>query len=132
MLEHIETLSWRADVGTGAAPLPELQVERSAEELLTPWLLDRVHDAARLVVESARGHEVTLDRILVSGFTSYEECDRQLVLACWATATDAAAFAFWDDLAPLIDSLNQPPPRRAKHADVRLVVEVRWDCRVFQ
>jgi hypothetical protein len=127
MLDQIETLPWDADVDTSAAPLPALRVEHSADELLTPWLLTRVHAAARLAVERARRHRVALDAIVVSGFTSYEECDRQLVLTCWAKMTDKAAFAFWDELATLIHGLNQPPPRREKHADVRLAVEVRWD-----
>lgn len=103
------------------------RIEPSAIEVLVPWTFHRARSVADQIHALASEHHIDLQEVTVSGFSSYEDPWRELIVTAIVRATDEAANAYWDAVARVAFDLNrQPRPRRAAKADIQISVEVRW------
>jgi len=100
----------------------------SAMPFLSDWLCVRANTIFQHTRDFATSGQITLQRILITGFEFYEEHDRQLVITFIIDEPDEGVWLFWDNVARYTHAVNQKsPPRHAKKADVQLRVAVEWD-----
>ncbi len=117
------------DVSHSIAPpttIP-IEIQPSADELMTDWLADRVNRAIDLTVNEAPASNVLVRSISVFGFKSYEETTRVIFVNPEIEGNDDDAYAYWGVLAESFAELNrQPLPPGATNADVTIEIMVGW------
>jgi hypothetical protein len=101
-----------------------IDVQPSADELMTEWLAERVQRAIEIVVDAATRREIAVKEISVFGTDYYDNSFREIFIWVNVNATHDEAYEFLGVVAGPIHDLNQPPPSGAHNADVRLEVAV--------
>ena len=100
-----------------------VEIQPSADELMTDWLAERVKYAIRTVIDEARPLRVDLKVIHVFGFESPEEPTRVIFIQPEFDASEKDAYDYWGVVADAFYRLNQqPPPQEAPNADVTIEV----------
>ena len=100
-----------------------IEVQPSADELMTDWLAERVKRAIETVINEASPLRVALKVIHVFGFEYYDEATRVIFIQPEFDASEKDAYDYWGVLADAFYRLNQePPPPDAPNADVTIEV----------
>ena len=99
-----------------------IEVQPSADALMTDWLAERVTRAIDIVINEARPLNVQVRKIHVFGHESVEELTRVIFILPEFDASDQDAYAYWGVLAEAFYRLNQQPPPNASNNDVTIEV----------
>ncbi|HEX5164619.1 MAG TPA: hypothetical protein VFV93_04420 [Thermomicrobiales bacterium] len=91
---------------------------------MTDWLAERVKRGIEIVVDAAAQASIRLKNISIFGTDYYDDSFREIFIWVYVDAPHSEAYDYWGAVAGPIHALNQPPPPRAQHADVRLEVSV--------
>jgi hypothetical protein len=117
------------DVSQSIAPpttIP-IEIQPSADELMTDWLADRVNTAIDFTLKEAPAMNLQVRNISVFGFESYEESTRVIFVNPEVEGSDEDAYAYWGVLAKTFTELNrQPLPPGATNTDVKVEIMVGW------
>jgi hypothetical protein len=103
-----------------------IEIQPSADALMTDWLAERVQQAIDIVVDTAAQSRISLKRISVFGTDYYDNSFREIFIWVDVDAAQDKAHDYWGGVASPIHALNQSPPAGAQNADVRLEVTVDW------
>jgi hypothetical protein len=116
------------DVSQSIAPpttIP-IEIQPSADELMTDWLAERVRRGIDIVIDEATKHYVPLKEIWVAGHESPEEPIREIWVTAETGASHEVAYELLGVLAPAFYRLNETPPTGAENADVTVQIAVNW------
>lgn len=115
-------------VSQSIAPLTTvpIDVQSSADELMTDWLSKRVKKAIEIVIDAAARAGIAVKGISVFGTDYYDNSYREIFIWISVDAPHDEAYDYWGVVAGPIHDLNQTPPAGAENADVRLAVSVDW------
>lgn len=104
-----------------------IEIQPTAEALMTDWLTERVRRAVEIVVDAAGQSNIPVRDISVFGtdFNDYYSY-REIYIWVNVDASHDEAYDLLGVVAGPIHSLNQPPPPGAHNADVRLEVSINW------
>lgn len=104
-----------------------IDVQPSADELMTDWLAERVKRAIEIVIAEAPTCNVEIREIHVFGFEYYDEPTRVIFISPEVEASSDDRYEYWGVLAEAFADLNrQPLPPGATNADVTVEVMVWW------
>jgi len=104
-----------------------IEVQPSADELITDWLAERVNRAIDLTINEAPAANVQVRSVSVFGFESYEEGTRVIFVNPEIEGNDDDAYAYWGVLAEAFAEMNrQPLAPGAINADVTVEIMVGW------
>jgi hypothetical protein len=103
-----------------------IEIQPSADELMTDWLAERVQRAIGIAVDAAARSNVTVRDISVFGTDYFDNSFREIYIWVNVNASHDVAYDYWGVVAGPIHDLNQPPPQGADNSDVRLEVTVDW------
>ncbi|MDQ3547946.1 MAG: hypothetical protein M3439_03920 [Chloroflexota bacterium] len=102
-----------------------IDVQPSADELMTDWLAERVKRAIHIVLDEAQSWNVRVRAIHVWGFEYYEEPVRVIFIIPEFDASEQDEYAYWGVLADAFADINQPRPQGVPNADVTVEVFIR-------
>jgi hypothetical protein len=116
------------DVSQSIAPptTVPIEIQPTADELMTDWLAQRIQAGINIVIDAAARTDITIREISVFGHDYYDNSYRTIVIWVVVDAQHDEAYDYWGVIAGPINDLNQPPPRGAANADVRIDVTVDW------
>ena len=111
---------------TTAAPLDRMDIDGSAEALLTDALRPVVWNLIRFLGCEAEKYPTALRRFEVRGYTSPEEGTEQIIVRQWVKLPPLEALAYWDHLeTPVEEWIATLPPADADLLAQRVTIEVR-------
>ena len=99
-----------------------IEVQPSAEELMTDWLAERVKQAIETVIDEAQSRNVHVRRIHVFGFEYYDEPTRVIFVEPEIDASESDAYEYWGVLADTFADINQPRLHGVPNNDVTVEV----------
>lgn len=101
-----------------------IDVQPSAEELMTDWLAKRVQRAIETVINEAPTCNIDVRRIHVSGFEYHDEPTRVIFIEPEIDASDSDAYEYLGVLADAFAAINQPRPQGVLNADVTVEISL--------
>ena len=107
---------------------PNLEIDESARQMLSPLLREQITELIRVARRRASTHGLSIQNMTLTGFASFEEASREVILTCWLGTLDDAADALLDELAHTVATLNQSAGSHEDPHATRLAVAVRQDA----